>query len=47
VPQAIGKSSRLGELYIDNGLFAEYFMSGTRDKVFVECQMTLDKEKLG
>jgi hypothetical protein len=38
----------LGELYIGNSLFAEYYLSGTRQalgKDFAECQTALGKEK--
>jgi hypothetical protein len=35
------RQKRLGELYIGNGFFVEYFLSG-----FAECRSVLDKEML-
>jgi hypothetical protein len=30
VSKTLDKKKKIGELYIDNGFFADYFLSGTR-----------------
>jgi hypothetical protein len=38
------RQRKLDELYIGNGLFAEYFLSGTQQRL-AECHLVLGKEK--
>jgi hypothetical protein len=38
IAECDNRQKKLGELYIDNGFFAEYFLSGTRQRL---CRMSL------